>query len=58
MDTTDPSPVEYVITNWPTAPSAVTRDGLPTVAFVYDSIGFTVTLQETVAGPHSWIITP
>lgn len=58
MDTTDPSPVEYVITNWPTAPSAVTRDGVPSVAFVYDPIGFTVTLQETVAGPHSWIITP
>ncbi len=42
----------------PTFTSAVTRDGLGTTAFVYDPIGFTVTLQEAVAGPHSWVVTP
>ena len=58
MDTADALAVEYVVSDWPTAPSAVKRDGLVTTAFVYDGLASTVTLQETVAGSHTWVIEP
>jgi len=58
MTTADGGAVEYVLRDWAVAPTTVTRDALPSVAFVHDAIGMTLTLQETDGGNHLWEITP
>lgn len=58
MTTADGIAAEYVLEDWTTAPSAVTRDAVPTAAYVFDGIGMTLTLQETDGANHVWEITP
>ncbi len=40
------------------APSAVTRDGVPTTAWTFDAQLGTLTLQESNGAPHVWLVTP
>lgn len=49
---------EIVIENWPLAPMAVVRDGLPSAAWSHDALNERLTLHEFDPASHVWQIQP
>ena len=43
---------------WPTAPSAVLRDGSATASWSYDALTLELTLVETDGAQHAWLVQP
>jgi len=54
----DGSADELVLTNLPLAPTQVLRDGVPSASWLHDSLTGELTLLETDAAQHVWVVTP